>query len=499
MQKLRLSRWLAMLSLLALWSFTLQAQGGVLNYGDTLSEKLDVNVTQALYTFNGNAGEVITAYALGWSSDFQPTLTLLGPTGQIGFSNSDSLTPIGNDARITVRLPQAGAYSLLVGSASTVFNTYTLTLQLNAPIVSAVLGDAPTELAIPPAAPQQSYSLPMTSTPYSVRVEGSDGFAYSATVRDATGNVVATVSGALPSFSFTVPAGTGTYELLVAGADATQTGTLRIIRDGAGATPPPTSDGQTGTTGTVQVPADICAIFAGPNGVNLRGGPGTNYNTVGSLIGQDYLTATGQYNGWYYGTYRGQTAWVAASVTTAQGASCATLPVVEPPPPPAQPVQPATTEEPTGDNTQPTPTTDPNTGTQPTQAPPTATTAADTGAPIDADQLNWELNRDAGGQYSNSVSSPTGDTTDRIRITVAELFNQPPNNTRRFNITMVCTGTGTENLRWGTGGPSSPANLVCGGSVSIFHTNDSNQTFLNVNMQGDGNVNYTLVATRTDN
>jgi hypothetical protein len=109
------------------------------------------------------------------------------------------------------------------------------------------------------------------------------------------------------------------------------------------------------------------------------------------------------------------------------------------------------------------------------------------------------LNRDAGGQYSNSVSSPTGDTTDRIRITVAELFNQPPNNTRRFNITMVCTGTGTENLRWGTGGPSSPANLVCGGSVSIFHTNDSNQTFLNVNMQGDGNVNYTLVATRTDN
>jgi len=126
-----------------------QAQGGIINYGQTVTDKLDVNTPQVLYTFNGNAGEVVTAYILGWGQGFQPTLTILGPTGQLAFNAGDSLTPMTGDARITVRLPQQGAYSLLVGAADTNMNTYTLSMQLLPANISTTL-TAPIDLQIPP-------------------------------------------------------------------------------------------------------------------------------------------------------------------------------------------------------------------------------------------------------------------------------------------------------------------------------------------------------------
>lgn len=121
-------------------------------------------------------------------------------------------------------------------------------------------------------------------------------------------------------------------------------------------------------------------------------------------------------------------------------------------------------------------------------------------APPDADQLNWTLDRNAGGQFSDAVSFPSGDTTDRIRVTVDGLNNQPPNNFRRFQFTLVCTGTNTQNLGWGTGGPAAGTGLSCGGSLQQVFTNDSNQLFINVRItSGDPSyVQYTIIATRID-
>ncbi len=81
-------------------------------------------------------------------------------------------------------------------------------------------------------------------------------------------------------------------------------------------------------------------------------------------------------------------------------------------------------------------------------------------------------------------------------MTIGNLFNQPPNNARDVNITLVCNGTGTENLQWGTGGPNSPTPHGCGSSANVFHTDDSNQTFIYITIPGGSTsyVNYTLIA-----
>lgn len=482
-----------------------QAQGGLLSYGMTVSEKLDANVPQALYTFSGNVDDVVTIYALGWALDFQPTLTLLGPTGQLAFSNRDNLTPMSNDARITVRLPQAGAYSILVGSATPNFNTYTLALQLAPTLFSTMIGDEPVETFISPEVPQQVYALPLSpGAPSSITLQGSPGFEMSAQLRDENGQVVASVSGALPGVSFSLPAGEGTYELIVGSADSTQTGSVSISRSGLAGAPAPLATEAVSVPGAPP-PADICAVFASAaGGVNLRTGPGTEFPQVASLVGDNYMTATGQYSGWYYGTYRGQNVWAAASVTFTQGASCANLPFVDPPSAPqTQPQPTAPSAEPTVAPTQPTgdtaqPTQDVGQPTmEPTVAPPTeAPTEAPTQAafPDSPTQLTqWNLQRDTPGNspqtYEATISSPGWQS---VRVRVDGLSNQGGANARRtFTFIVTCS---SNDLLWSANRNQQNRNCNSGSSQSSF-TFDSNQHMLYIRLESGPPVTYTIIAT----
>lgn len=75
--------------------------------------------------------------------------------------------------------------------------------------------------------------------------------------------------------------------------------------------------------------------------LNLRGGPGTNYNVVGSVPQNNTLTVTGQVEecGWLQVTApSGETAWVSggAQFVRLEG-TCASIPVAQAPEPPAQP------------------------------------------------------------------------------------------------------------------------------------------------------------------
>lgn len=479
--------------MLTLWAANLTAaQGGLLQYGNTVFEALDANTPQKLYTFNGNAGDMVNAYVL--SAEFAPTLTLLSPIGQLGFSNQDTLTPISGDARVSVRLPQAGSYSLILASATGTFGNYVLTLQGSPQSINAQLS-SPQEITLAPESALQTFDISRsTESASTLTLEAVPAtLPFAAQLSDERGAVVAAVSGALPSVSFTLPAGTSPYTLTVSVLDVAQTGVVRISQGGTSAPSAQAPLPPTGNETALNIPANVCAVLG--NGVNLRSGPGTEYNIVANLAPNSYMTATGQYNGWYTGTYQGVSVWAAQSVTTTQGASCAGLPQVQPPAAPntgqvGQPTVAASTPT-TAAPTDAAPTQPPPTQAQPT---PTPTTAAQI-APLDADVLNFTLNRDAGGQFSDTISSPDGDTSDRVRITINDLFNQPPNNTRSFRLTLVCNGEGSQNVRWGTGGPSNPTNLTCGGSVDAFHTNDSNLTFVNINMSGTGFVTYTLIAT----
>lgn len=511
---MKFTRWMIFALIFTLWGLigTVSAQGGLLTYGETRSEALTDASPQVLYSFNGNADEVVTVYVLSWNDTFQPSLTILGPTGQIAFTSSDALSPIFNDARATVRLPAAGNYSMLVGSANNIFGNYTIALRLTTPGISTQLSAEPVTLDIPPGGQSQAFTLPASpdsAIPVTIASSTAD-FIFSAQVSAPDGRVVMAVDGALSSVNAVLPPGDGTYTIVVRASNATDSGTLTISQSGdvpvvttnntgGGESPAPAATEEVGSTNPP--PTDQCAAIAGGSGVNVRSGPGTNYDVIGGLSPNANIVVTGQNNGWYTGTTVFGQGWVAGSVVSLSG-PCNNLPFVEAPAAPVAPVATQAPSQPTATYTATTANNN-NNNNQPTATytatytvTPTATEAQQL-APIDSDVLNFTVDRDAGGQFTNDVSSPNGDTTDRIRITIDNLFNQPPNNFREMNILITCFGEGAENLRWGSGGPSSPSPRACNESISATHTNDSNQTFLNVNLTGTGYVTYTVIVTIT--
>ncbi len=493
MHKRKMSLLTLVMSVVLLFSIMTQAQGGILSYGMTVPDKLDNTVPQVLYIFNGVANDVVTIYALGWANDFQPTLTLLGGAGQLGFSNQDPLTPMSNDARITARLPQDGTYSILVGSANGVFNSYTVSLQVSPPVASQFLANDPTEVFVSPQTPPQSYSLPLSpDSTQVISVQASPNLPLSVQVRDANGNVIASIGGLLPAVSFALPAGSGNYELIINSPDATSTGSVTISRGGT--TGAGTSSSAPATTNTVGVaPENICAVFAAvAGGVNLRSGPSTDYATIGSLIGNEYVTATGFANGWYTGTYRGQTVWVSAntSITIAQGASCASLPTVQPPPLPVVQSTPTPTATTGGNQNQPTPTAtatlDQN---QPTPTP--TNTALPQEFPSSPTQFSFVIQQNVNDAqiFNNTISSPGWHL---VRVSIDGITNQGANSTKQVNFVLTCNAT---NLTWGTAGANAPTNNVCNGSTSNFFGFDSNQFSFFIRVESGSSVSYSIIAT----
>lgn len=479
------------------------AQSGV-TYGERITGQVNATQPQVFYSFTGLEGDLIDALVIGISPGMSPTLGLNAPTGQqVAFSTGGSLSAVSGVAHITYRLPSSGMYALQVGALPGAQGDYLFILEGGQVTPAELPVGSNVEIQLAPDTPQQVLMLTGTgdassSTLFPFNLSGSG---YSVHIFTASGETVALYkSGAVGEFSVGLAAGTSYYAVLTAQEEFSAIAASFGTTSASTSAPPSSTSPSTPPTTTTTTTADACTVVSPPTGVNVRSGPGTEYNPpIGSLIGTAPVTGqTG--TGWYQISYNGQTGYVASSVVTLTG-NCANVQTVTGPPP-SQGTTTTTTS----------PTAIPTTTTGDT-APPTATTAGDTTpptatppptqavqiAPPTAAQLNWTLNRDSGGQFTGSVSNPEGNTSDRIRVTVDGLSNQPPNNFRQFTITLVCNGTNTSNLRWGTGGPSSPTNLQCGGSINITHTNDSNQTFININMTGGsspGYVSYTLIAIR---
>lgn len=325
---------LALLVLFALaWSSA--AQPAAFTYGDTVSSKVDSTQPQAFYTFSGSAEDLVTMYVLGWTRELRPTLALLGPAGQIAFSSSDPFTPMLNDARITVRLPASGAYSILVGSASGE-GAFTLTLQLEEAAIPLTLTGEPVQINVAPDGVPLAYRIAGGAGATTLLIEAlTPGTGIQAMLRDARGQLVAVINGGLAPITLTLPPGEGPYDLLIGGVLPQLGGALTlqpVATEEAGAPAP-------AATEEASLPAGGCLAIAGANGVNVRRGPGTNYEVIAALRPGEALAVNGQFQGWYSGLFRNTSGWVSGSVSTLQG-DCQGLPQVQPPPPP-----PASTEE----------------------------------------------------------------------------------------------------------------------------------------------------------
>ncbi|MBL8147670.1 MAG: SH3 domain-containing protein [Anaerolineae bacterium] len=489
----RIFRVLVPAFLVALLAAGVSAQtGGSLAYGSAQVGTISTASPLVIYSFPASAGDLIAVDVIALTPGFDPSVSLLSPSQEpIAASDSNSLTPGAVDARIARRLNTNGTYALLVGGANGTIGDFLIKLNgLQAgeppalPPGSAAVADftaspLPQFIAIPvdPSAPG---TLTLAASPAT--------FAFSAQLYGPDGSLIALLDG-VPQASVNLPAAAGAAVIALQPASLDSTGMVQISTGGA-LPDNVTAPAATQEPGAAAVaPANVCTASSGGT-VNLRSGPGTNYGIVGSLNPGMFLPVQGisPDRGWYAVNTNGAQAWSSATVVTLNG-PCGNLSTIQPPaaPPTAAPGQ--ATATPFASATAiglvtvtPLPDSEP-----PTQA---ITPTPPPVAPPDND-YQVELDRNNGGSFSQQISYPAGDRSDRISVSVSNFDSA--NSFAQFAVTLACTGTGTEYVRWGE---NQAQNLACGQSLTLTLNNESNQRFLNVTLpdgSGPALVNYTLV------
>lgn len=323
----------------------LSAQSGI-NYGASINGTLTAEVPNAFFTFNGNAGDLITAKVTNITPGLDPNLTMLLPVQTNPITNlNDPIFPGTTDARITFRLPAAGVYSLIVGSSNGVLGDFSLSLNASLPVASEFLVPGSYSVTIPQGAPVATYSFGVPGGVY-IRTN-TPGFKIVASLLDCKGDIAAVITGAANdvNFTFREPC-SEPYQLSVSSASPEISGVVEIeIFNVAGTTPGgPVPSGVPAITETPLPvlydvgPSDVCTVSPASTNVNFRAGPGTDYQTTGTFLFGGRANPVGQALGtdgymWWQLPPAGDYKWVRSDVVVARGA-CTVVPTISPPPPP---------------------------------------------------------------------------------------------------------------------------------------------------------------------
>ncbi len=87
---------------------------GLLSYGDTVSGTITDTVYEQRFTFEGNAGDVVSIEVEAVDGSLDTTLALLGPDGELLIENDDIDFTSTNSAIIDFELPTTGRYTIVV-------------------------------------------------------------------------------------------------------------------------------------------------------------------------------------------------------------------------------------------------------------------------------------------------------------------------------------------------------------------------------------------------
>ncbi|MCB9454276.1 MAG: SH3 domain-containing protein [Anaerolineaceae bacterium] len=479
------------------------AQGGFVAYGQSVAGEITDQSPLVLYTFQGNAGDVMTAQVSATAPGLDPTLTLLSPSGvPLANNDNDPFGFNGSDARLNYTLADSGVYSLLVGSANNTRGSFILRLTQRsssagaAPLNGAAQVDLTTgtQTLVVPGNPAAVTPITIQSNP--------PGAPFSVEVRDPGGQTIAVFAG-LPSVTLALPAASGDFVIVVTPTTPNAQGSV-VVNQGDAPAPPDTNTPPPAPVATEEVAPDgplpgVCSVTAAGNVTNVRSGPGTDYGVVAQLSNGQYFEVVGINGVWYAVSLPGGgQGWVRSDVVGASG-PCDNLPQMGAPTVPNEPV---TTEEagstlatPTYTATfvpgvptattlppqQPTATTPPQ-PQQPTAtftpsytppAPPTATFTpsytpttppAPQEAPADPRFNNpLDIALDTTGSVTDFVSYPGGDTEDRVRYSVTGMN---PNSSlsggrARLILAVSCFGNNTDQVQFFTNGQT----YTCGQTI----------------------------------
>ena len=321
--------------------------------------------------------------------------------------------------------------------------------------------DSPTLVSFPLMAASQIYDFSAdVQNPIQISlVPITRDLAYTAELRDEHGSVMATVtSSVIQNAVLTVEPGSQHYQVAIKSDNTTLQGMLSVQvtrTDAASSAAAIKAASIQSPQAPIVVPYQPIALTI-PNvnapcsassssgvSVNLRSGPGTNFGIVGTLVYGTALSVSGQSNnGWYQVIDNGQLAWVSGSVA-ALGGNCDNLADVTP-------------------------------------------------ANLTSGMAQLAIADTGWGSVYENITATDANPSKLIMITAPNSSEQY----QEFTLSLVCSGTGTEALRWGA---AEKPTLKCGGSVVMPLTANYRQQVIAVTlsqMMANSNVQYTLMASR---
>ncbi len=307
----------------------------MLEYGTTVMNTIVTADITANYTFNGNAGDLVTIRAVGISPGADPTLALIGPGDQILAINDNVLsTPLSTAAQIIFRLQASGPHFIVVGGQPGDFllslesrpATPLVVLQLDTPLVITFPATEPAQTYVFNTDPFFATTLLIDATPFTL-----DAFVE---IRDGTGQIISTLRSNLDSACISVGPGDELLEMtIIALPEEAGTITLTLSNGSCTLGPAPPENATFPTPVFIPVVIEgVCAASSRFN-VNIRSGPGTNYARLALLPARQAIQVTGQSQDgqWFVAQNEFIEGWVAARVVAVTG-PCSQLPVVAPPP-----------------------------------------------------------------------------------------------------------------------------------------------------------------------
>ncbi|GAB4571949.1 MAG: hypothetical protein Kow0077_09960 [Anaerolineae bacterium] len=346
------------LVLAALVIAPVMAQGGVLQYGSNAIGTLSPEAPLSFFSFTGNQGDLVTIHVLGITPGLDPILSLLDAAQQpLATSAGDPFGVGDGEARIALRLPQSGTFSILVSSTG-IPGDFLIRLRGEAAAVStSLVSQGPIASELSETAPVQFFSFaakPDVSQILNVSTQ-IPGFEFAVQLRNSAGQMVTASSGNAEQPAVLIaPPGGDFYEVRIASL-LPQTGVVALLLSDQGVSIPgnvppagvPSTSAppqQPVATEEVTVPTPTtsssqqCVVSSAGN-VNLRAGPGTNQPILGTLFSGTTRAVIGRNaaGDWLAVDLNGLQAWVFAGVVTL-GGSCDSLPVLASgqAPPPAQ-------------------------------------------------------------------------------------------------------------------------------------------------------------------
>jgi hypothetical protein len=212
------------------------AQGNTITYGGSIIGSVfgeDIVRT----TFEGSAGDVISARVLSTTGVLNPMLTLESPSGEVLISvENDQFSPQPLDAAFSILLEESGTYTLIVVAEDGTEGEYLLQLNGrpqadNAPLS---LGQTVT-INLDRASTVQYFlfvadaSCPTTLTVTNLTVGFPFGFPFAIKLRNLAGGQVATALGGRQlEDRFSVEAGSGIYEIELSSVNPLSDGQVRL-------------------------------------------------------------------------------------------------------------------------------------------------------------------------------------------------------------------------------------------------------------------------------